>query len=92
MYNDDYAHVYIESVEGNLNDLIGEPILRAEEATNTGDDCDEGKEGGPSWDSVTWAFYKLATRKGYVDIRWVGSSNGYYSEIAELREEWSEET
>lgn len=71
--------VYIESVVGDLDDLVGEPIVRAEEAV--GDE-----HASPDWtpgeydESHTWTFYKLATRKGYVDIRWFGSSNGYYSE------------
>jgi hypothetical protein len=61
--------VYIESIVGELSDLVGEPILMAEESSQ--DDPNASERG-------MWTFYKLATRLGYVDIRWYGSSNGYY--------------
>ena len=69
--------VRIEDVCGDIDDLVGSEILMAEEASNS---C--GKEGKLSeYDEFyTWTFYKLATIKGYVTIRWYGTSNGYYSE------------
>ena len=71
--------VLIDDIIGDLNDLVGSPILMAEEATNE----QENPAGVPEkqyQDSFTWTFYKLATVKGYVTIRWYGESNGYYSE------------
>lgn len=70
-------HVRVEDVIGDLNDLVGAPILSAEEATSDQNPAGVTKE---YQDSFTWTFYKFATRKGYVDIRWYGESNGYYSE------------
>ena len=76
--------VLIEDICGDLEDLVGSPILIAEEATQR----DKNPEGItlPDWqdDSFTWTFYKLATVNGYVTIRWYGSSNGYYSESVDF--------
>ena len=75
--------VSIESVVGDLSDLVGEPILLAQESTS--DTNPPGHE--PEYqDSFTWTFYKFATRKGYVDVRWYGESNGYYSESVDFAE------
>jgi hypothetical protein len=76
-------HVSIEDVCGDLEDLVGEPLLIAEEVSGeTPVDFNEMDH-----ESVTWTFYKFATRKGYVDVRWLGESNGYYSEGVSLGRE-----
>lgn len=77
-YGDCCESVSIDDIAGDLSDLIGTPILAAEEATS--DENPPGIKAPPYQDSFTWTFYKFATKKGYVDIRWYGQSNGYYSE------------
>jgi len=76
--------VYIEDIVGDLDDLLGSPIVGAYESSNS----DNPKEGDDNnYDgSHTWTFYTIQSGKGAVTIRWYGSSNGYYSESADFGE------
>jgi hypothetical protein len=77
--------VYIESIVGDLSDLVGTPLLNAEEVSSGGTPalCRSDEEYG----SYTWTFYKFATIKGYVDVRFYGSSNGYYGEGVDMEKD-----
>ena len=66
---------------GAAADLIGSPVTEAESVES------RGGEPAPAYpDSWTWTFYKLGTAKGFVTLRWLGESNGYYSERVDFTE------
>lgn len=70
-------YVCIEDICGDVDDLIGYPLTMSEKVSNyAGPDIDS--------ESHTWTFYKFATVKGYVTVRWLGESNGYYSESVDV--------
>lgn len=71
-YQDCCEHVSIEDVTGDVDDLTA-LVVDAREETNT----DNPPENA---DSFLWTFYIIQTTKGAVTIRWLGESNGYYSE------------
>jgi hypothetical protein len=63
----------LNDVSGDVDDLINSPLIMCEMSQN---DKAEPKEDF----QATWTFYKLATINGYVTLRFIGESNGYYSE------------
>jgi hypothetical protein len=85
-------NVFLDDICGELEHLVGTPLLLAEEVSNapgknlkgcrTSDKKNENCNNCYIYlnDSYTWTFYKFATIKGYVDFKWYGGSNGYYSE------------
>lgn len=65
-------NVEIDDVSGDVADLIGVPIISAYESSlDTTDDS--------GYDCALWTFYHFTTNKGTVVLRWLGTSNGYYS-------------
>lgn len=70
---DCWESVIITDVTGDVADLLGTPLLVAEERIETG----MADEGGDTW---TATFYTFRSIKGTVDVLWRGESNGYYSE------------
>ena len=69
--------VDLNEIHGDVDDLVGNPLLIAEVVT-------EQSDHSRSWGSETWTFYKFATVKGHVTLRFLGESNGYYSEEVDL--------
>ena len=69
--------VRVEDITGDLRDLIGEVVTVAEERCNANNEGQKPNDWSESW---TWTFYTIQTMHSDVTIRWVGESNGYYSE------------
>lgn len=70
--------VSIVQVDGDAEDLLDSPLLMAEIVSS--DDAP-----APEYhDSYTWTFVKFGTVKGYVTVRWLGESNGYYGETPSI--------
>ena len=69
--------VEIEDTDGDLQALVGSPLLQAEEGITAED---------KGYDHQTWTFYRMANVNNYATIRWLGESNGYYSEHVDFVE------
>ena len=68
--------VALNDFDGYPEDLIGATIVSAEVVSNQG----SGERPSEYADSWTWTFYKIETTKGGIWMRWLGESNGFYSE------------
>lgn len=68
--------VTVDDIDGDLDLLVGQPLIQAEEVESEPPKVERQYEP----ESETWTFYKFATIKGHVTIRFYGTSNGYYSE------------
>lgn len=68
--------VKIEDICGDIEDVIGTPLLAVEEATSVRDPVGYKDDGDR--EAFLWTFYKMATINGYLTIRWLGESNGYH--------------
>ena len=71
--------VHIEDTEGNWHELIGKVIVEAtNESTSEGEPPNEYSE---SWTRTTLTF---KVDDATVISRWIGESNGYYSESVDI--------
>lgn len=70
-YRDCCESVAVKDICGDISDLIGSPIIKAEERTS---------ESEYKVVSQTWTFYEFTTIKGSVTVQWLGQSEGNYSE------------
>lgn len=75
--------VSLEDVVGDPTALVGHPLFVAREDTNSDEVSRPVKDYVESW---TWTFYSFATTRGWVVLRWLGQSNGYYSERVDFSE------
>lgn len=71
--------VDIDDIVGDPKDLLNTPLLLIEESQSPMLNRKTLFD-SLGYESCTWTFYRFASVKGYVDVRWMGSSNGYYSE------------
>ena len=83
MYHEQACCEFVElhDVEGDVADLIGTPIVVAEMVSNAAQQALNLITSLPEMggECEQWTFYRLATTKGWVVLRWYGDSNGYYS-------------
>lgn len=80
-YYGNESSAVLEDIAGSLNDLIGNPILLAEERTNKNAPKVKNNQGEEiDFYNTQWTFYELATIKGSVTLRWYCYASLFYSD------------
>lgn len=64
--------VDLADIVGDMADLQGAVVVSAEVTTNKTTNSSVAK-------STQLTYYNIQTNKGYIQLMWFGSSNGYYS-------------
>lgn len=75
--------VVVHDISGDLQTLVGFEIIAAEETVSNEwpDDVPKEDYSPESFtESFTWTTHKFETAVAIVLVRWLGTSNGYYSE------------
>jgi hypothetical protein len=68
--------VSVDRVEGHIENVIGWPIVEAEEDYDNDPIPNESRQP----ESHTWTRQRISTAKGEITFVWLGESNGYYGE------------
>lgn len=89
-YQDCCEQVYLEDIVGDVNNILNSPITMFEEVIM------EDQENPQHVilkrnDSYTSTWYKIGTVKGVITLRFMGESNGYYSESVDITYEYEGE-
>lgn len=71
-------HVAVNDIKGELQSLVGSMIISTTEDVSGDWPADVELDYRP--ESFTWTTYTIQTAEAACIIRWLGQSNGYYSE------------
>ncbi|GEP95554.1 DUF7448 domain-containing protein [Chitinophaga cymbidii] len=77
------ASIFVEDINGDVLDLIGHPILKAESTSST--ERPKGSMPHDSYSHQEWTFYHIASIKGNVTIRWYGGSDEYSTSVSFIK-------
>lgn len=90
MYHDQDCceSVNIHDIDGDLQELVGYPIVQVVEDIQRHSNEWPNDVEKPQWmgESFTWTTFVFRTQNKAVRIRWYGESNGWYGEEVSFKE------